>query len=299
MTIYENLDRLQNDVELDFETAATKYVDFEHELVRVFAEYVIDAEVTCDSYGHGIITDAHGANFDSFVATVSFTDVTKNFSLQHIATSGRFIKFVNDEITEAYITAYNVHTEITKKYHELGRTAKKLAIEAANKAEADKKAAIKNTRLKDKTLSDFKNLTSGNRAVTFTALEEFYKALGWLVKHIGTISAVVPDYLVSAFEAEFGSNTGYTVVDINKKTSGNNYMKWSFSFTASVRKAETIPEVLIPYINASGKMITNTAFVYDLVTRYGFKFGKKQEIAEINGKVPAEYLEFFNAGLSV
>jgi hypothetical protein len=75
-------------------------------------------------------------------------------------------------------------------------------------------------------------------------------------------------------------------------------MQWTFGFKATLRKITTIPAILSKYIGANGKEIANTAFLWDLVTDYGFKFGKKQDVTQIKSIIPNEYLPSFEAGLS-
>ena len=137
-----------------------------------------------------------------------------------------------------------------------------------------------------------------NKPVDVGSTDDFYYTLGWLAKHIGTLSATMPDYLESAFIAHFGSTVPVTVVDSTKKTSNGNAMQWTFAFKATLRNPDNVPTYLDPYLSTSKKAIANTAFIWDLVESCGFTFGKKQDIDNIKSKVPAQYISSFESGLS-
>jgi hypothetical protein len=59
-----------------------------------------------------------------------------------------------------------------------------------------------------------------------------------------------------------------------------------------------VPATLTKYLSSTGKAIANTSFIWDLVTDYGFKFGKKQDTLDIMRCVPIEYVPMFNAGMN-
>jgi hypothetical protein len=68
--------------------------------------------------------------------------------------------------------------------------------------------------------------------------------------------------------------------------------------TASIKKKslDKIPAFLTQYLSKTGTSIANTSFIWDLVTNYGFKFGKTQDLDQIRGTIPTEYLTYFENG---
>jgi hypothetical protein len=172
-----------------------------------------------------------------------------------------------------------------------------MQVEAAKKAEAEKKAEAKYQKQKEKAIKDFEALTNKAREIV-TQTDEFYYALGWLAKHVGTVSAALPDYLEVPFTKHFGAETPCKVVDSKHRGPAGWQSQWSWSFRATLKKADNIPAILTQYLNPTGKAVTNTSFIWDLIDNYGFKFGKKQDAAEIAKVIPAKYIDIFNDGLT-
>jgi hypothetical protein len=271
------------------------YQNTENEMIDIMKELLIDAKVNCKTHKEGTITAIFGDVFDSLSVQIVFADYTNRFSLLHIMTHN-FINFVDDDIVDVWNQLYAVHTELTTKFKELKAAHKQLLKEAEKKAEVEKKAEEKFEQLKAKAIKDFANLS--NRTKTHSDVSDFYYALGWLAKHIGTITATMPDYLSDAFKKYFGMDAVHTVVDSKKKTSNGHAMQWTWSFKASVKKADTIPSCIASHFNESRKAIADTSFIWDLVEDYGFSFGKKQDIAKIVQTIPAKYINSFNEGLT-
>jgi hypothetical protein len=297
MTYFERINEIKNKFNLNEQVTKEDYLNAEAELVAVIAEAVNGAEVTSKLHSNGTITKVTSTTLDSVTVDVDFGNMVKRFSLKYIITEARFISLVDiADLGDIWDAAFEVHTIITNMYKESERQAKLLAIEEAKKAEADKKAEERFEQLKAKALKDFANLS--NRTKTHSDVSDFYYALGWLAKHIGTITATMPDYLSDAFKKYFGMDAVHTVVDSKKKTSNGHAMQWTWSFKASVKKADTIPSCIATHFNESRKAIADTSFIWDLVEDYGFSFGKKQDIEKIVQTIPAKYINSFNEGLT-
>lgn len=296
MTYFERINEMKNTLTLEQKTFKEDYLKAEEDLVSAISAYIADAEVTSRAYGLGKIVKAKGKTLDAITVDIAFAVGIKKISLLHIMTNN-FTNFTAlTDVDEVWNVAFEIHTSLTAAYKEFEREAKQLAIELEKKAEADKKAEAKYEELKVKAIKDFNNLS--NRPKAHSDVNEFYYALGWLAKHIGTITATMPDYLSDAFKKYFGADAVHTVVDSKKKTSNGHSMQWTWSFRASVKKADSIPCCIIKYFNDARKAITDTAFIWDLVEDYGFSFGKKQDIEKIAQTVPAKYINSFNEGLT-
>jgi hypothetical protein len=75
-------------------------------------------------------------------------------------------------------------------------------------------------------------------------------------------------------------------------------MQWAISMTANIKKKslDKIPAFLTEHLSKSGNAIADTAFIWDLVSNYGFKFGKTQDIDQIRATIPTNYITAFEEG---
>ena len=271
----------------------------EAQLTADFIEQITGAEVTNPTFGTGKITSCINMcnNFEQLIVTVQFAPgETKTYGLAAASVLGS-LKFTDESVVELYDSFMEVHNNLKHQLFEAETEARCREREDAKKAEQIKKAEAKNKTLKEKAIKDFEAMTQqAKKAVA--QQDEFYYALGWLAKHVGSVSAVLPDYLEGAFVKHFGDEAPRRVVDSNKRTVNGNSMQWTFGFTATLRNAEDIPAMLVQYLGHTGKAIANTSFIWDLVTDYGFKFGKKQDTLDIMRCVPIEYVPMFNEGLT-
>lgn len=298
MTYLETIKDLQDNTTLELETARESYRRVENELAERTCTYIIDTEVDSKTLGVGKITEASGISFDSIVINIAFAETVKKFSLMHIIANANFITFTDTEVFESLFTALAFHNILTATHKEFEFITRQNQKEALKKAEAEQKAEAKYQAQKEKAIKDFDELIQQSRNSTTNHEAEFYYALGWLVNHIGVVSASMPDYLSSSFRAHFGDNTPHTTVDSKKRTTNGNSMKWTFGFKITLKKVDNIPSALSQYINSSCNAINNTSFIWDLVDNYNFQFGKKQDIEKITQTVPAKYLDSFNEGLT-
>lgn len=294
MNYSERLEALKG-IELAMEDAHKAYFETEAQLVEVINEYLKGKEVKSAYHGVGTVTESNGETLSTIIIDVAFANETRRFSLGTLMTYVNIVKFTDPEVKETWEQALAVHTKLTNAYEAVKDTERHMALEAAKKAEEAKRAEFRYDRIKAKAIKDFETLTA--KASSLSAEDEFYYALGWMAKHIGSISAVLPDYLESSFTKHFGTETSARIVDSKKRTVNGNSMQWTFGFKATLRKAENIPVILNQYLSTTGKAIANTSFVWDLIDNYGFQFGKEQNEKAIADHIPVEFLSSFEAGL--
>ena len=300
MTIYERLEALKDTTEFEIANAHDLYNKKETELVGLVGEYLIGNEATCPAYGTGKVVGYEGANLNDLAVVIEFAEVTKKYSVQFICTSTvKFVRFADiSEIGDVWDAAMAVHIILNAKRRELDRLAQQQAAEAEKKAKEAKKAEERYQSAKAKALKDFEALTA--TVTPKSEADEFYYSLGWLAKHVGAMTAVLPDYLGTAFEKHFGAETPKTLVDGRAKTSGGYAKQWSWEFRCTIKKLKetTVPAYIQDVTTDFSKGIHNTAFLWDLVENYGFQFGKKQDIEKIKATVPDTHISFFEAGLA-
>ena len=297
MENFELINELQNNLDGRTQMVKEAYLATEAQLVDAIGNGVLGKSVSCVKYGNGTIVAFSGDTVEAIIVNIDFAGEIKRFSLNHIM-NNKFVQFVDfDEITDAWLKAFELHTTLTGLYNESESLARQLLIEAEKQAEAEKKAEAKYQKLKEKALRDFDQLAAQSTNI-LSDVDEFYYALGWMAKHIGSISAALPDYLESSFTKHFGTETNARIVDSKKKTVNGNSMQWTFGFKATLRKPENIPAILSQYISSTGKAIANTSFIWDLVDNYGFQFGKKQDADKIKSTVPTQFIASFEAGLT-
>lgn len=297
MTYNEMLEEMQITAVLDQQKATESYNDIEKALSERTCQFILNKEVNSLAYGKGKITNVVGELFNAITFDVAFTAFTKRFALLPIITNTKFIKFVDNELYEPLLNALTLHNDLTAIHNEFKFNARREQIKAAKKAEAEKKAEAKYLERKEKAIKDFDNLIQSHISSIISQEEEFYYALGWLTKHVGTITANLPDYLEAAFTKYFGADTPCRIVDSKKRSPAGWQAQWSWSFRASIKKADEVPVILRQYLNPTGNAVTNTSFLWDLLDNYGFQFGKKQNVEMITQSVPVQYLDIFNAGL--
>jgi hypothetical protein len=270
------------------------------QLISDFTEQFTGAEVTNQLLGTGKIVSCLNLsnNFESVIFTVYFDlDVTKRYVAAAAISCGG-LKFVDESMVELYTSFKEVHNNLKHQLFEAQEEAKCRAKAEQKKADQLKKAEANYERLKEKSIQDFEELTQRVKQ-PITKADEFYYALGWLAAHVGSITAKLPDYLGPAFEKYFGAEAPKTLVDARARTSGGYAKQWSWEFVCTIKKLKesTVPACLQTVTTDFSKGIHNTAFIWDLVSNYGFKFGKKQDTLEIMRCVPIEYVPMFNEGL--
>lgn len=299
MTYFEKINEMKNAIEFDFDSAKEQYLEAEANMVSLFGDYIKGAEVSCKTYGTGKVVNTSGTTIETMVTDIDFNGEIKKFLFSTIM-NNKFVKFADIlEIGDAWDSVYTLHTDLTRQLKDLEYSKKQMLAEAAKKAEAEKKAEAKYKKQKEKAIKDFEELTQQAKA-SLSTTEEFYYALGWLAKHVGSMTAVLPDYLGAAFEKHFGADTPKTLVDSRAKTSGGYAKQWSWEFKCGIKKLKdtVVPACIENVTTDFSKGIHNTAFIWDLVYNYGFQFGKKQDVEKIKQAIPSQYISSFEAGLS-
>lgn len=273
----------------DFETDKTR-------LISEFIQQITGTEVNNQLLGPGKIVSCFNAcnTLESLIVTVHFDlDETKSYGLA-VALSSGGLKFVDESLVELWdefvSEQYKMKTQYNKAAEEEQcRQKEEQKLEQKRKDNEKKMAGMKAQAEKE-----FDKLVIHEAKIT--KADEFYYALGWLSTHVGTITAKMPDYLEPAFIKHFGE-VEHTAVDSTKVGPAGFTSQWHLSMEASLVKAKEIPAILNDYLSQNGKKVSKTSFVWDLVDKYGFKFGKKQDVVDILRCVPIEYVPVFNEGL--
>ena len=263
-------------------------------------------EINCRHkvYGEGKITNLRFTeNQDKPEIMMTFESPVKNVVLAYtIVTKMKLLTF--DELDtetllnlmDEYLTNWTTYNENRKAEQLAKREAEIAKREEAKKAKADEKKAEAFEKKKEKDIRDFETMVQASNPLSLAS--EFYTTLGWLVKHTGTVSAALPDYLEPTFRKHFG-DAPCRVVDSQKKGPAGWTSQWTSSFAVSLKKPESIPAMLEQYLNPARKALTNSEFVLDLVDNYGFRFGKTQDLEAIRSCIPSTYHNDFELGLAM
>ena len=264
-------------------------------IATVFREHLVGTKLNHNTYGIGVVTDVVASQaLDTTYVEIQFAEGTRKFGLQAVLNNTMCpVRIKDAEYAEAFNTAVELYTEWYWKGIDLSAKKQMIVREAQKRADEEKKAELKYQRQKESSIKAFDRMVGQPREVS--KLDGFYYALGWITKHMNSISAAMPDYLEDAFKSHFGADAPCRVVDSKHRGPAGWQSQWSWSFKISLKKHDDMPSILVPYMSPSGKEITNTEFIWNLVDTYGFKFGKTQDETEIESKIP---VEFFNTYLS-
>ena len=280
----------------DVSDKTINFTNVEHELIGQFASKFMNAQVESKSFGPGVITAVSGENFEHIIITVAFAECIKRFQAVTAFRIAKSMVLVDEALMAEYEALYEKHSDLTHEKNQAEFAARQAEKAEAAKQEKIRKHIEKVKQMSVKAIKDFGDLVKQMKTYSAEENPEFYYGLGWLAKHVGSVSASMPDYLDKPFVKQFGKDAVHTVIDSMKLTSGGNAMKWNFAFQAAMSKKADIPIMFAPYLNPTGKAITNTAFLWDLVANRGFKFGKKQDVEAIRAKVPEKFKTAFEEG---
>lgn len=273
-----------------------EFIEVQAMLTADFAIAMLGAELCSKTLGTGYVKSTIGKSMETAIFEVAFeSGDTKNYLAASIPSIG-FLKFTDESVAALYDTFMSEQYKLKAQYNKATEEAQRREKENKKKADQLKKAEANYERLKAKSIQDFEELTKRAKQVV-TETDEFYYALGWLAANARTVSAVLPDYLESAFVKHFGDDAPHRVVDSKKRSPAGWQQQWSWAFKISLKNPEAIPAMLNQYVGTTGKEITKTSFIWDLVSDYGFKFGKKQDTLDIMRCVPIEYVPMFNEGM--
>ena len=204
-----------------------------------------------------------------------------------------------DEPVKTYLDDFFAEcSDIRNEFYEVMHDRICAKYEADRQAKEEAKQEAKYQAAKEKAIQDFEVMTRKEKTVMGSG--EFYYNLGWLAKNVGTVSAALPDYLLSYFEKHFGTEAKPKVVDSRKRTINGYPMQWALSMKASLSKksVDTVPAFLKQFLNPAGNALTNTSFIWDIIDNYGFQFGKKQDIEQIRAAIPEYCIEPFERGFA-
>jgi hypothetical protein len=288
MTTYETL---------GYETSEALRDAINSDLSALAYPYTVKHKV----YGQGQLTFVKAPLIGgSLYATIDFAAGTKTLSLD-VVLAGQMLEMpltLADTLIELQTVFKADFIEREQAKRAADRLAREQAREAEIKAKEEKEAEEKYQKQKAKALKDFEAFTG--TLTPKSAADEFYYSLGWLAKHVGAMTAILPDYLGNAFEQHFGADTPKTLVDSRAKTIGGYAKQWSWEFKCTIKKLKetVVPAYLHGITTDFSKGIHNTSFLWDLVDNYGFQFGKKQDVEKIRACVPSDKLSFFEAGLA-
>ena len=124
--------------------------------------------------------------------------------------------------------------------------------------------------------------------------EEFYDALAYLSisDNVNLIAEVPNTEKIDEFEKEFPGEL-YSPINVSYNDYGTP-TKISAQFRIKFNSMYDVPEILRNQVT-NDNCINKTSFVRELVTEYGFHFGKKQNITEIQSTISKTgYLPVFN-----
>lgn len=265
----------------------------------------ITSELSALNYPYTVKHKTHGTgqlvyvtaptNGNSLYANIDFeSGSSKVFALKTLIDSN--LLEIPDDIKPILTEAQSIFFTTYETAEQEKREANRLAYEQAKKEAEEKKQEEKYQTSKAKMIKEFETLAKTER--TMSATGEFYYSLGWIANNCGTFACALPDYLLSYFQKQFGTDYEPHTVDSRKRTVNGYAMQWTISMTASIKKKSLnkIPAFLTQYLSKTGTSIANTSFIWDLVTNYGFKFGKTQDLNQIRGNIPTEYLTYFENG---
>lgn len=240
---------------------------------------------------------------DRLVLQYMDEDNTTGYIDPTISLFSKFDKFADESIQEEALEYFADLKEFyaaaaKKKAHDEYQQASE-AWEAKRK-EAEVKEQLKKAEVARQSLINRTDHIA-DRVAEIKTTDQFYAALGYLVKHAKKVSAAMPDFLDSWFVKEFGDQP-HTVVDSNKRTRGGFPMQWALSMEVSLDTNDNMPAFLMTKLSQQNKevrAVANTEYIYLLASRFGLKFGKEQDIAAIRACIPADALASFELGYSM
>lgn len=284
--------------ELTINSTGEDFFNARRQLITDFIQRITGAEVTTDwrnpRTGRIVSCNNPCNNFESVIATVYFddTDETKYYGITAALNCGGLL-FVDESLVALYDEFKKANDNIKHTEFLAGQEVQRRQKEEQKLEKKRKENEKKMEGLKVSAEKEFNSLLNQEKV---TETDEFYWTLGWLAKHVGTLTAKMPDFLEAGFVKHFG-DVEHTIVDSTKVGPAGFTSQWRLSMEASLVKAKEIPATLTKYLNPTGKKLSKTSFIWKLVEDYGFKFGKKQDILDIMRCVPIEYVPMFNAGM--
>lgn len=276
------------------------YELFEKETNERLSLALNDLLVTSVKYGTGNITDARLTEIEldtepqdvDIYITVKFDTCEKTFllrtALQSKAIEIALLSIDVDKVLEEMLPTFESRLEELRNQDVERR-------EEEAKERARQEAELKFQIKKEKMLAKLNELKPENTRRLFTTPMSYYETLGWMAKHITSIKPSMPDLAEKWFVGIFGDVENRYVVDSRKRTSGGFPMQWGLSCKISFDQ-EVVGPLAKRATSSNKRVIDNVAFVWDLIEKYGFQFGKKQDVDLIRKEIPTKYLLDFERG---
>lgn len=268
-------------------------------LTTLNSETACEIACTHKVYGSGKITKLKCSEYQGKPEIfMTFESATKTVTLAFSIVSVRELLAFDEtdqETLDCLMAEYGANWfEMDQKRKEEERARKEAARlqreQEQQEAEAKKKV--------EQTLARLDRLKPEDLSTIFKTPQTEYEMIGWMAKHIKSIKPSMPEECKSWFESKFGPVECATVYKRGAKTSGNNPMKYTLSIHGTFDVE--VPSVLtIKATEKNKKAIDSVEFFWTLVDKYGFQFGKKQDVDEIRKFVPATYLTEFEAGFAM
>ena len=266
-------------------------------LATINSETLCSISCSHKTYGSGQITKIKCSENNSKPELfLTFESPVKNTVFAYTLAS-KFLQF--DESDQ--LTIENLLAEYLENWLEFdaNRKAEAQAARDAKKAAEEQAKADKEAQQKiEATMNRLNKMQPEDVAAVCGTPQTEYETIGWLAKHCTSIKPSMPAEACGWFESKFGKVDNAKVYEAGAKTSGGNSMKYTLSIQGCFN-AE-VPSILSRFVSdKSPKQINSVEFFWTLVDKYGFQFGKKQNIDEIKKFVPIDYLADFDRGMAM
>ena len=237
---------------------------------------VAGKKIEHNKYGRGTVVGVRGVskNVSDFSINILFENGLEKLMSLNIMLKQNLIQFID-------LIDYEGLMELLSDVDIM--CTKQIQIE---NQELEQKRAIERQKLEDAKLrlreearikrmeDNFNRDIQGNIRLSSLAVE-------WIANNCSNIVAKLPSDLEKYFIKKFGSDASYSVIDMNKKTAGGFKMQYTFSFCIHFKSLDNRPAELDRFFTTKDKKISNIELVSSLILKYGFKFGKEQDIEEI------------------
>jgi len=227
---------------------------------------------------------------------VEFEDGVKSFDLKTIY-NNKNAGFEREDIVVDILGIATTCEDM--RLQQLNQIQFKLKADEAKRLEEEKKKReeLKNEARKAKALAKLAKAKPERLRYEIREPSTEYEIIGWMAKHVSSITAQLPDYADSWFVKTFGDVTR-RVVDSKKKTTGGFAYQWGIGM--QIRFDQEVCEALKNKATSKNqKIIDNLGFVWGLIDDYGFKIGKEQDIDSIINHIPTQYLADFKNGFAM
>lgn len=239
-------------------------------------------------FGSCTIESIQTSLFDSkadFIISIKFdSDQIKKYSLITLLSLKHLI--LEDSVLETFQNYITLISGLHSEKMVLVRAEYQKKFEAEQQAKADAKKAKSLEAKKRQVEAKINNLAPAT-------LTSDYAVIGWLARNVSTISASINSDYEEWFKKNFGI-VEHSVIDASAKTANGDLMKYSISFRASFKSE--LPASLQSLAGVDKKVIHSVEYIWNLIDKYGFRFGKTQDIDLIKSHIPTEYLTDFETG---